>query len=78
MILSILSDFLWPEKLTHKKFEQFWKTSILDDKTYIYTKNAILALGNLAKLVFYYHKRMEVLQNCSAFFVCQFLWQEKI
>ena len=28
-ILSILSDFLWPEKLTQKKAEQFCKTSIL-------------------------------------------------
>ena len=49
-ILSILSTFLSPEKLTQKNLSLFAKIQFLNDKTY--TKNH-LELDNLAKLVFW-------------------------
>ena len=40
-ILSILSTFLSPEKLTQKNLSHFSKIQFLNDKTYAYTKNSL-------------------------------------
>ena len=71
--LSILSNYLSPMKLTQKNctiLQNFKSSMIKLTKTPILPNSQMAFLYNCE----FYHSRIEVLKNCSVFFVCHFLW----
>ena len=79
IILSILSDFVWPEKLTHKKSWAILKN--LYSFMIKLTKTPILPNCQVPNVFLnecnFCHSGIKFLQNCSAFFCVNFSGQRK-
>ena len=75
--LSILSDFLSQEKLTHKESWPILHKIDKKTKTPIFP-NCHLPNSHFLYYCKFYHSRIEVLQNLSAFFVSESLVRENL
>ena len=79
--LSILSEFLWREKLTQKwletKAEQFSKLQFWNDKIDHNTNFVLLVLPSVKRLFFYNSTSYLQLLSFWRYFLCQFLRERK-